>query len=169
MLLISFLEVSPASFSKGEVKVLVVQSCLTLQSHAVTCQAPLSGGFSRQEYWSVLPFPFPGYLPHSGIKPRSPALQEDSLPTEGKNFTRETSLLIKWNLKILIFFSVLSHSHLINFFTTSQKHRFYTLSNAVSFDPLTHESFVSLAPHLKVFHCFLSICHLLPTQENFCD
>ena len=95
MLLISFLEVSPASFSKGEVKVLVVQSCLTLQSHAVTCQAPLSMGFSRQEYWSVLPFPFPGYLPHSGIKPRSPALQEDSLPTEGKNFTRETSLLIK--------------------------------------------------------------------------
>ena len=95
----------------------------SLQSHAVACQAPLSMGFSRQEYWSVLSFPFPWYLPHSGIKPRSPALQEDALPSEGKNFTRETPLLVKWNLKVLIFFSILGHSHLINFFTTCQKHK----------------------------------------------
>ena len=85
----------PPSFSKGELKVLVVQLCPTLRFHAVTCQAPLSMGFFRQEYWSVLPFPFPRYLPHSGIKPRFPALQEDSLPSEGKNFTRETSLSVK--------------------------------------------------------------------------
>ena len=45
-------------------------------------QAPLSMGFSRQEYWSGLPFPFLGDLPDSGIKPWSPALQADSLPTE---------------------------------------------------------------------------------------
>ena len=38
--------------------------------------------FSRQEYWSGLPFPFPGDLPHLGIEPRSPALQVDSLPSE---------------------------------------------------------------------------------------
>ena len=37
-------------------------------------------GFSRQEYWSGLPFPSPGGLPNPGIKPRSPALQADSLP-----------------------------------------------------------------------------------------
>ena len=36
--------------------------------------------FSRQEYWSGLPFPSPGDLPDSGIEPGSPALQEDSLP-----------------------------------------------------------------------------------------
>ena len=48
----------------------------------VTCQAPLSMGFSRQEYWSGLPFPSPGDLPNPGIEPRSPALQADSLPTE---------------------------------------------------------------------------------------
>ena len=36
-------------------------------------QAPLSMGFSRQEYWSVLPFPSPGDLPDSGIEPTSPA------------------------------------------------------------------------------------------------
>ena len=39
-------------------------------------------GFSRQEYWSGLPFPSPGNLPDTGIKPRSPALQIHSLPTE---------------------------------------------------------------------------------------
>ena len=45
-------------------------------------QAPLSMGFSRQEYWSGLPFPSPGDLPDPGIEPASPALQADSLPTE---------------------------------------------------------------------------------------
>ena len=40
----------------------------------VAHQAPLSMGFSRQEYWSGLPFPSPGDLPHLGIKPRSLAL-----------------------------------------------------------------------------------------------
>ena len=48
----------------------------------VACQAPLSKGFSRQEYWSGLPFPSPGDLPNPGIEPGSPALQADSLPTE---------------------------------------------------------------------------------------
>jgi len=48
----------------------------------VALQAPLSMGFSRQEYCSGLPFPSPGDLPDPGIKPRSPALQADSLSTE---------------------------------------------------------------------------------------
>jgi len=37
-------------------------------------------GFSRQEYWSGLPFPSPGDLPNPGIELKSPALQVDSLP-----------------------------------------------------------------------------------------
>ena len=45
----------------------------------VTCQAPLSKGFSRQEYWSWLPFPSPGDLPNPGIKPGSPTWQADDL------------------------------------------------------------------------------------------
>ena len=45
-------------------------------------QAPLSLGFSRQEYWSGLPFPSPGDLPDPGIQLGSPALQAVSLPTE---------------------------------------------------------------------------------------
>ena len=48
----------------------------------VAHQAPLSMGFSRQEYWSGLPFPCPGDLPSLGIEPGSPALQADSLPSE---------------------------------------------------------------------------------------
>ena len=48
----------------------------------VARQAPLSVGFSRQEYWSWLPFPSPGDLPDTGIKPRSPTLQAESLPFE---------------------------------------------------------------------------------------
>ena len=39
-------------------------------------------GFSKQEYWSGLPFPSPGDLPNPGIEPGSPALQADSLPSE---------------------------------------------------------------------------------------
>ena len=48
----------------------------------VACQSPPSIGFSRHEYWSGLPFPSPGDLPDPGIKPRSPALQADPLPSE---------------------------------------------------------------------------------------
>ena len=46
------------------------------------CQALPSMGFSRQEYWSGLPFPSPGDLPNPGIEPRSPALQADALTSE---------------------------------------------------------------------------------------
>ena len=45
-------------------------------------QAPLSMGFSRQEYWSGLPCPSPGNIPDPGIEPLSPALLADSLPSE---------------------------------------------------------------------------------------
>ena len=45
-------------------------------------QAPLSVEFSRQEYWSGLPFPSPGDLPRTGIKPRSPTLPVGSLLSE---------------------------------------------------------------------------------------
>ena len=48
----------------------------------VAYQAPLSLGFSRQEYWSGLPFPSPGNLPDPGIEPGSPALQADALTSE---------------------------------------------------------------------------------------
>ena len=62
---------------------LATKLCRTLPtSWTVVHQASLSMGFSKQEYWSGLPFPSPGDLPDPEIKPASPALQANSLPTE---------------------------------------------------------------------------------------
>ena len=63
---------------------LVVQLCPTL-CDPMDCSPPDSSvhwGFSRQEYWSGLPCPPQGDLPNPGIKPNSPALQADSVPSE---------------------------------------------------------------------------------------
>ena len=61
----------------------VAQSCPTL-CDPVDCSLPasLSMGFSRQEYWSGLPFPSPGDLPDLGIEPRSPTWEADALTSE---------------------------------------------------------------------------------------
>ena len=61
----------------------VAQSCLTLcDPWIVAYQAPPSMEFSRQAYWSGLPFPSPGDLPNPEIEPKSPALQADALTSE---------------------------------------------------------------------------------------
>ena len=61
----------------------VTKSCLTLTTPwTVACQAPLSMGFYRQEYWDGLSFPSPGDLPGPENEPESPAPQADSLLTE---------------------------------------------------------------------------------------
>ena len=52
----------------------------------VVRQTPLSMEFSRQEYWSELPFPSPGDLPDPGFEPGSPVLQADSLSSEPQRF-----------------------------------------------------------------------------------
>jgi len=69
-------------FHKVKVKSLSdVRLFATLWS--VACQpSPLSMGFSREEYWSELPFSSPGDMPNTGIELRSPTLQADSLPSE---------------------------------------------------------------------------------------
>ena len=70
---------------------LVAQSCLTLcdPMDCIACQALLSMEFSRQGYWSGLPFPSPGDLPDPGIEPGSPALQSDALPSELLGFKKD--------------------------------------------------------------------------------
>ena len=67
-------------------------SCVRLFATPCTVahQAPLSIGFPRQEHWSGLPFPYPGYLPNSGIKPTSlatPALVQGLFATVLLNFS----------------------------------------------------------------------------------
>ena len=60
----------------------------------VAYQAPPSMGFSRQEYWSELPFPSPGGLPNPEIQFASPALQADAVPSEppGKPTVRKRKI-----------------------------------------------------------------------------
>ena len=78
----------------------VTQSCAQSLSHVwlfatlwtVACQAPLSMAFSRQEYWSGLPFPPPGHLPDPGIEPAYPALV-------GRFFTTVSSGMPPWRRK----------------------------------------------------------------------
>ena len=65
----------------------------------VTHQAPLSMGFSRQEYCSGLPFPFPGYIPNPEIEPVSPALAGEFFSTEppGKPVCIQACVLCVYN------------------------------------------------------------------------
>ena len=72
---------SPESNLKVRVKSLS-RVCLFVTPRTVAYQAPHSVGFSRQEYWSGLPFPSPGDLPNQGIEPRSPAFHADTLTSE---------------------------------------------------------------------------------------
>ena len=59
--------ISPVGYCLSDGGGLVAKSCLTLAtSWTVACQAPLSIEFSRQEYWSGMPFPSPGDLPNQG-------------------------------------------------------------------------------------------------------
>ena len=71
----------------------VAQSCPTLcNPWTVAHQASPSMGFSRQEYWSGLPFPSPGDLPNPGIELRSPALRADSLLAEPQGKPKNTGV-----------------------------------------------------------------------------
>ena len=70
-----------------------VSYCATLCTAAH--QAPLSTEFSGQEHWTGLPYPPPGDLPNAGVKPRSPALQSDSLPLSHQGSPINLQLYIK--------------------------------------------------------------------------
>ena len=67
----------------------------------VACRAPLSTEFSRQEYWSGLPFPSPGDPANPGIEPRSPVLQADALPSERGKPREAHCMLVKINFSQL--------------------------------------------------------------------
>ena len=75
----------------------------------VAHQAPLSKGFSRQEYWRGLPFPSPGDLPDPGIKPTFPALQVDSLLSEPPGKSPQFSDIIK--IPLLLGRKLISHKY----------------------------------------------------------
>ena len=72
-------------------------------------QAPPSMEFSRQEYYSDLPFPSPGDLPDPGIEPRTPALQADTLPFEPSGKPNSGKFFSQTNV-IALHLEYLSHS-----------------------------------------------------------
>ena len=76
----------------------------------IAYQAPQSMEFSRQEYWSGLPFPSPGDLPNPGIEPRSPTLQADTLPSEPPGITFK----VGFTLKISAAYPLFSHPNVSN-------------------------------------------------------
>ena len=81
---------------------LVAKSYPTLVTPwTVACQALLSMEFSRQEYWSGLPFPSPRYLPSPETEPRSPTLEADSLPSEQLNQSINRSDTFLWLCQFL--------------------------------------------------------------------
>ena len=86
MLTYPFLDSPLLYIHSAYVPVKSLKSCPTLQPHArVACQAPLSMGFSKQDYWSGLPYPSPGDLSDPGIESVSPW----GSCTEGRFFTVE--------------------------------------------------------------------------------
>ena len=88
----------PLTIGKKESESEVAQSCPTLCSPwTVAHQAPPSMGFSRQEYWSGLPFPSPGDLPDPGIEPRSPTLQADALTSAPAGKLSYGRGIFKWD------------------------------------------------------------------------
>ena len=89
----SFLGVSSNRSCRSSRVLLLSRVQLFVTPWTVAYKALLFIGFSRQEYWSGLPFLSPGDLPNPGIKPRSPALQADVLPSKppGKRQSHSTS------------------------------------------------------------------------------
>ena len=103
-----------------KVKVSVAQSC------PCSLPGPLSKEFSRQDYWSGLPFPSPGDLPDPGIKPGCPTLQVDSLPSESSGKPLMNNRILQmWILFIyLINSDIYSHKYHSLLFGTPRPHSF---------------------------------------------
>ena len=147
----------------------------------VAHQAPQSMGFSRQEYWSELPFPSPGDLPDPGIELRSPALQANALTSEpreksinvspnpprlghtGFEGPEPTGALLAWqsNKTILLYFTQNSASGI--WFSSSAGQVFRSLTNLClqHYSPLSKKIFLDLSPeHLPV------LCCLIPSSSS---
>ena len=96
----SFRRMSVSSSITSEPVKLLSCICFFAIPWAIAYLAPPSMEFSRQEYWSVFPFPSPGDLLNPGIKPRSPALQVVSLPAEPQGKPKNTAVgslsLLQW-------------------------------------------------------------------------
>ena len=128
----------------------------------VALQAPLSVEFSTQECWSGLPFPSPGDLPDPGIKPGSPALQAESLPSEppGKWLIqfpvwKALTVFTLWclsELLLLLFCALWCNYGLIFLFGNSDQVFYFKVNPAApALSRISAHSFASL--HLSSHNC----------------
>ena len=129
----------------------------------VAYQAHLSIGFSRQEYWSGLPFPSPGDLPDLGIEPRPSMLQADTLPSEPLLYKityiqREESEMLK---KVKCVRTRYVQSMSCDFSLTSPPKSYSSLLQLtlVCLSLLQREALTS-------FHCTLNNVHSLPVVSK---
>ena len=77
-----------------KVKVKLLSHVQLCDPRTVACQAPPTMGFSRQGYWSALPFPSPGDLPDPGVEPASPALASRFFTTERPGKPQKNTYII---------------------------------------------------------------------------
>ena len=140
----------------------------------VACLSPLSMGFSRQEYWSGLPFPSPGDLPDPVIEPRSPILQAGSLPSEPPGKPRQQSLTLPYVfffsfIRLLLSNSLNNVVHLLShvwLFSTPWTSLPFTIS--WSFLKLMSIESVILSDHLVLCHPLL-LPPVFPSIRVFSD
>ena len=107
-------------------------SCVSLFAilWAITHQAPLSMGLSRQEYWSGLPCPSQGDLPNPGIEsmcPASPALQADPIPTEPPGKPHGGTGEQKWRVEIYLLLRAVVSIFLLHILSLFKYHFIWTL------------------------------------------
>ena len=120
-------------------------------------------GFSRLEYWSGSPFPFPGDLPNPGIEPRSPALEEDSLPAEPQGKLKKTGMSC---LSLLqgIFLTQESNWGLLHC-----RWILYQLNYQGSSTDLGSLTTVALKPRLYLNNPILDFPHSLVSKDSACN
>ena len=120
----------------------------------VAYQAPPSMGFSRQEYWSGLPFPFSGDLPYPGIEPGSPTFQADARPESNKiHMHKKYGSSVIYNLfknNFTSFFlkavhhSIMVYLHLFEQFSLEKQYFayiwFFTITNSAAMNNLDQVS-----------------------------
>ena len=113
--------------------VCVCVSCLVMSDSVtpwtVAHQAPLSIGFSRQEYWNGLPFPSPGDLPSPKMEPGSPALQADFFYHLSHQGSSDSGI---WRLILILILASTSFEVLANFSESQFAHLYNNMNQEIS-------------------------------------
>ena len=151
---------------KKKVQVLVSRVWLFVTPQTVTHQAPLSTGFSRQEYWSELPFPSPGDLSNSGIKPMSSvalALQADSSPVESVVSVQFSSVQSLSHVRLFATPWIAAHQASLSITNSPSSFKFKSIKSVMPFSHLILCCPLLLLPpihaHIRIFFQWVNSLH----------